>query len=597
MHKEILAFFFLSSFIFLSASTFAQVNTRLITSLDAELTISGNITITGFAQDVSIKVYIPQSGVSNVVVIPNSWSYVEDKLGNKMIMITWKNPSAFEKYEIKLRVRNDVKFFENLTSENWFVDLAKKETDITKVTSSMASFASGNEDTWEKSIRLFKHLEQNFAYNYDFLKDPSRDSRSAIEVWNLKQAVSGEFGNLLVALLRSQGIPARVVYSYAFPKIESSEFEQDIGHGWAEVYVDGKWIPLDVTFSQSGFIDATHIKFANLLENNLTESLSGVGTGKIDWKRNNLKVRIIDYKTYSPKIELKARDQISGEEIFLAEADLNTFCMFQKVQLNSCVSSDKKSFFEIEDPVRKFWSCGEQKIFWIVHSPEIKNSAVYTCTLSTQEIGGSSSEQKIELKGNEKSETILISGPNQVKIGEEFTLKTDGFGNFFSPNITENKLSSEWVLSLKESGLHTFYFYSLGKSGKKVIDVVESKDLSFVKVEKPEKILQDDWFLVNVTIRNIGDSLIPVNVRVIFQNQTVLQTSALDKGQEKVFNFNITAYDAGENRILISEETTRISYLTNVRVGAREVFDSSVFDLLFNLLNKILDLIKNLFRV
>lgn len=597
MCKTFFVFFLLFNFVIFVQHASAEVNTRLITSLDAELVLSGNMTVTGDVSEMKLKIYIPQSGYSDVRVSPDAWSYTEDELGNKMIMITWKNPSGFEKYEIKMAVKNRAKFFENTTPEEWFVDLAKGETKNTKVTEGMARFAAGDEGVWEKSVRFLKYVERNFIYDYDFLNNRSRSPNNAIEVWKSRKAVSGEFSNLLAALLRSQEIPARVVFGYAFPKLDTMEFEQDIGHGWAEVYVNGKWIPLDVTFFQAGYIDATHIKFANLLENNVTESLTIAGGGKADLKRNNLKVRILDYETYSPKVELKARDQISGGEPLLAEGTVDGFCMFQNMRLSSCVSDGNKSFFGIEEPSRKFWSCGRQNVYWIVKAPDINNNVKYTCPLTLQEIGGLSSEQKIEVNGNKKSENILISGPDQVKTGEEFVLQTGSEGTFFSPNLTENKISKEWKLSLNETGQHIFYFYSLGKSGKKTLQVIESKDLSFVKVGKPGKIFRDEWFLLNVTVKNIGNTLIPIKVRAIFQNQTALQTSALNYGEEKILNFNLTATESGNHRIIISEETTRTSYLTDIDAEVKKKPAGLLSNSFFDLVNKILEFIKNLFGI
>ena len=110
MYKQILAFVFLLSLIVLSSLVYADVNTRSIVSLDAELTISGNIGTTGNLHDMSLKVYIPQNGYSNVRVTPNTWRYTQDNLGNKMIMINWDNPSTSEAYEIKMDVHNDAEF-------------------------------------------------------------------------------------------------------------------------------------------------------------------------------------------------------------------------------------------------------------------------------------------------------------------------------------------------------------------------------------------------------------------------------------------------------------------------------------------------------
>ena len=98
-------------------------------------------------------------------------------------------------------------------------------------------------------------MQENIEYDLSSLNVGA--SLSAIEVLEKKAGVCDEMTILFLAMVRSLDIPGKyvsgLVYSDAFK-------EHWIPHAWAEVYIDGKWIPIDVTFGQFGWVDPTHIK-------------------------------------------------------------------------------------------------------------------------------------------------------------------------------------------------------------------------------------------------------------------------------------------------------------------------------------------------
>ena len=62
----------------------------------------------------------------------------------------------------------------------------------------------------------------------------------------------------LAALARARGIPARVAIGLVY-----MEGRQAFGyHMWTEVYIDGRWIPIDGTLAQGG-IGAGHLTIAH----------------------------------------------------------------------------------------------------------------------------------------------------------------------------------------------------------------------------------------------------------------------------------------------------------------------------------------------
>jgi transglutaminase/protease-like cytokinesis protein 3 len=81
---------------------------------------------------------------------------------------------------------------------------------------------------------------------------------SAAEVAKDLSGDCTEHAVLLAAMCRARGIPARVAVGLVYVP-EPSSFG---GHMWTEVFVRGKWIPLDATLGKGG-IAADHIKFAD----------------------------------------------------------------------------------------------------------------------------------------------------------------------------------------------------------------------------------------------------------------------------------------------------------------------------------------------
>jgi transglutaminase-like putative cysteine protease len=78
---------------------------------------------------------------------------------------------------------------------------------------------------------------------------------------DVAESLSGdcsEHAVLLAALLRARGLPARMAIGLVYsPADRGFAF-----HMWNEVYVYGRWYPLDATLGQ-GRISATHIKLAD----------------------------------------------------------------------------------------------------------------------------------------------------------------------------------------------------------------------------------------------------------------------------------------------------------------------------------------------
>jgi transglutaminase-like putative cysteine protease len=125
---------------------------------------------------------------------------------------------------------------------------------------SLADEAAGQEtDPWKTALRL-----EEFVHGYINMKDFSQVFASAAEVAKTREGDCTEHAVLLAALCRVKKIPARVAIGLVYTQRATTEgpSPEFAYHMWAEVFIDGRWIPLDATLGRGG-IGAAHLKVAH----------------------------------------------------------------------------------------------------------------------------------------------------------------------------------------------------------------------------------------------------------------------------------------------------------------------------------------------
>lgn len=114
---------------------------------------------------------------------------------------------------------------------------------------------------------LHKLTIDTLTYNNEKIKYNIRQGSSKA-LSNPDNAVCLEYSDLMIALLRSQGIPARMPVGYAYAgSLKQSKEVSDSLHSWVEAYVPGVgWINLDPTWGEKydtfGKSDLDHFAFA-----------------------------------------------------------------------------------------------------------------------------------------------------------------------------------------------------------------------------------------------------------------------------------------------------------------------------------------------
>ncbi len=89
---------------------------------------------------------------------------------------------------------------------------------------------------------LLEYIRASFDYTQSLGFKPFKGTTDALTALRLGEASCNGRGRLLVALMRAQGIPARLVGGIV---LESGE--KKTSHQWVEVRVGGNWVPMDPT--------------------------------------------------------------------------------------------------------------------------------------------------------------------------------------------------------------------------------------------------------------------------------------------------------------------------------------------------------------
>ncbi len=118
-----------------------------------------------------------------------------------------------------------------------------------------AQQAVGQEaDPWKKALRIEKWVHDNMKVTSD------QELAPADQVARTLQGDCTEFAMLMAAMCRAEGIPSRTAIGLIYADVRTGPVFAF--HMWTEVWIDGRWIPLDATLGK-GRVGATHLKISD----------------------------------------------------------------------------------------------------------------------------------------------------------------------------------------------------------------------------------------------------------------------------------------------------------------------------------------------
>jgi len=127
------------------------------------------------------------------------------------------------------------------------------QSDNEKVVAAAKAAVGDATDPWQKAVRIEKWVFQNLKE-----KNFSRAFDNAAVVAETLEGDCTEHGVLLAAMARAVGIPSRVATGLVYAdRLGAFGY-----HLWTEVYINGRWVPLDGTLGR-GHASPTHIKITD----------------------------------------------------------------------------------------------------------------------------------------------------------------------------------------------------------------------------------------------------------------------------------------------------------------------------------------------
>jgi hypothetical protein len=196
---------------------------------------------------------IELKGIENVIIPEGNFQVVEKKGSSLIVTVSSGKPLNTKKEH-------------NL--EKYLKATPKIQKDAKEIKKLALEITKGMSKDKEKAEAILMWVNKN-------IKKRLSDKFSALEVLRDREGECEAHSMLTSALLRSIGIPSRVVggivYSY-----ENGGF---LYHAWNEVYIDGYFVPVDATYGQFP-ADVTHIKLTS--EDNMEDVALYLGRLKVN---------------------------------------------------------------------------------------------------------------------------------------------------------------------------------------------------------------------------------------------------------------------------------------------------------------------------
>lgn len=427
-------FIFLLAFLLLPACVSANgiTNSQVVDMMRVSIVENGTAQTFGAVSSLSINISIPQedayqtlesltvrdaSGPCNTNSC--SYSFVNDRYGNRLLNIVWTSPRENIYYEVSSVVKTTRrKAIENRIIKEFIEPTELVESSDADIVA-LASDARGSD--FEKVSYLAKWIGDNIEYD----KVYSDVTLSATEILDLRRGVCKEFSNLFVSFMRDLGYYSAVTVGYVYPGrvYESKEFEP---HGWAEVYANAGII-VDPVWGEVGYLDATHIEFATLPDSSWTfvsANANGLGSIKIDIGQTNVKIDVLEF-TESPLISVDTK--LLANSIWSNYSVLRTVmsadgCYMTRIEYKSCVDERGKEFLTVMEPQNTVYFCGNKTIFTIFRLPPLDEGKNYRCDIMIFPYAGEETSEQLVLNPKGYGYSKLVVEQNVLRQGEKFNV-------------------------------------------------------------------------------------------------------------------------------------------------------------------------------
>lgn len=326
-----------------------------------------------------------------------------------------ENTFILESIKTNPQIKEEIRYpLKSITSENEkylkFEALIDTNTAIKKKASELAY---GEDDIYKIAVKIADWIQQDITYDLSTVTENPNQKSS--QVFTSKTGVCKEITNLYVSMMRSLGIPARTISGYAYtnsPEVVEFVGNNWGGHAWSEVLIGDTWVPFDLTYSEYGYVDASHIilsKNENLQQNSISINASGYGITLVpNSLETKTEFKIIDKKEqifgYGYQIAIEGNEKLSPESYGYIKINVkNTKDYYKVIDLRIAKTPE----IELIGPNKKLiiLKPNEEETFYFTYKiPKLDDKYIYTFPFT---IYNNDFEENISLEVKKGYETLL----------------------------------------------------------------------------------------------------------------------------------------------------------------------------------------------
>lgn len=127
-------------------------------------------------------------------------------------------------------------------------------SDDTKVKEHARTAVGPETDPWRKALRIERWVHANMkGTNHEALATADHVARTL-------EGDCTEYSMLAAAMCRAEGVPSKTAIGLIYADVKGAPCFAF--HMWTEVWIKGRWIPLDATLGK-GYVGATHLKITD----------------------------------------------------------------------------------------------------------------------------------------------------------------------------------------------------------------------------------------------------------------------------------------------------------------------------------------------
>ncbi len=542
-----------------------------VTRLDSNVMQSGGVAVSGQSiRWVKLNITVPQN--REYQTSSNTYPTL-DEFGNTIMTYEEESPSGAVHYSLKSIVQTESRITHTLPGSYTLPGDVKKyinpsaniQSDDEKIIQ-LAKDISANKNTgFEKIAALASYVHNNTEYVESF----GTSSKDALWVLENKVGTCDEYSTLFIALARALGYPARYISGHAYG---------DKGwtpHAWAEAYL-GKWVPVDATWLEVGWLDGTHIEFhvsgTNRVEN--TAEIYGINAKIEKWLPGETIIETLDYAIQekdSGYSLLQTADVLEpGETSIVVLKIIPSEYAVLEASLVPCKS--EKPIVSIDNREREaILIPGEETILWwhVTAENDLQKNIIYTCplVLNSRLLGVRKVNITVDTSGQDENSValsaelrspVISAGDVQTVFAsaEMITGSGDQIIGFVSKDVYEekefskNRASVEFSFTPKNTGQNNGVFFS---STGQAIDV------------DYEVRLQSGTRISNASVPSLVKISEDAKLSVVIKSPDLIKRALFLKadidGDESVQNFELQGLKAIEftfSPASVGEKTIRL---------------------------------------